>query len=265
MGHLNQRQIAAHIKWIREAKGYSQEDVAKALEIPRTAVSHMEQGIRGISGLELARLAHLFDVSADFLLNMEKEPEVHLERGPVMKKSVSKAELRISVPALKKDRFKQVLLYILERCGAKPNLGETVLYKLLYFADFNFYELYEEHLTGATYRKLPQGPAPLEFQKIVKEMLLQKELVAEPSIYHGYPQKRYLPLIKADLTKLKASEKQVLDQVIDRLSDMNATTISDYSHEDTPWKVAAPKDILDYEMVFYRTPAYSVRIYSDEE
>ena len=64
------------------------------------------------------------------------------------------------MPTLQVDKFKNVLLYILERCAGKPNVGETVLYKLLYFADFNYYELYEEHLTGAKYRKLPFGPVP---------------------------------------------------------------------------------------------------------
>lgn len=65
---------------------------------------------------------------------------------------------RISVPSLQIGKFKNILLYILERCAGNYNVGETVLYKLLYFSDFNYYELYEEHLTGANYRKLPYGP-----------------------------------------------------------------------------------------------------------
>jgi len=44
-----------------------------------------------------------------------------------------KADERISVPTLKLNKFKNVLLYILERCAGKPNVGETVLNKLLYF------------------------------------------------------------------------------------------------------------------------------------
>src|SRR5665811_2454349 len=70
---------------------------------------------------------------------------------------------RISVPHIKLSIFKNVLLYILERCAGKPNVGETVLYKLLYFSDFNYYELYEEHLSGARYRKLPYGPVPVSY------------------------------------------------------------------------------------------------------
>ena len=38
--------------------------------------------------------------------------------------------------------------YIIYRCQKKPNFGRTILYKLLYFSDFNFYELYEKPLSG---------------------------------------------------------------------------------------------------------------------
>ena len=30
---------------------------------------------------------------------------------------------------------------MIEKCGGKPNLGETVLYKLLYFIDFDNFEI----------------------------------------------------------------------------------------------------------------------------
>ena len=53
-------------------------------------------------------------------------------------------------------KFKQVLLYILNKCGQKPNVGKTVLNKLLYFADFNYYEKYFESITGVEYVKLPK-------------------------------------------------------------------------------------------------------------
>ena len=54
--------------------------------------------------------------------------------------------LKVSTP----EKFKNIILYLLECCAGKPNVGETVLYKLLYFSDFNYYELYEEQLSGAS-------------------------------------------------------------------------------------------------------------------
>jgi len=71
------------------------------------------------------------------------------------------------------EKFKEVLHYIIGRCGHQDNVGRTVLYKLLYFSDFDFYELYEESITGETYRKLPIGPVPEHFEMALNE--LEKE------------------------------------------------------------------------------------------
>jgi hypothetical protein len=46
---------------------------------------------------------------------------------------------------------------------------------------------------------------------------------------------------------------------------MNASKISEYSHNDVPWLTADDGDIIEYESVFYRTSSYSVRSYSEED
>ena len=153
---------------------------------------------------------------------------------------------------------------MLERCGAKPNVGETVLYKLLYFIDFNYYELFEESLMGESYRRIKYGPAPSHFNMVVDEMINAGELKKVTTDYYGRRQKKYLPLVFPDLSIISAREKQVIDSVIDNLSSKDGVTLTHYSHEDMPWKMAQDKEIIDYESVFYRTPAYSVRSYSGE-
>jgi uncharacterized phage-associated protein len=173
-------------------------------------------------------------------------------------------ETRISTPQLNMKKFQTVLLYILERCGGKPNVGETVLYKLLYFIDFNFYEIYEEHLTGLMYRKLPFGPIPQNIDNLIIQMIENSQLQRIKTDYHRYPQTRYLPLVKTDLTGISAAEKDTIDRVIDRFSDWSASAISEYSHKDMPWKATEDGEILDYELVFYRESPFSVRTYHDE-
>lgn len=176
-----------------------------------------------------------------------------------------RSEIRVSVPYLKTEKFKNMLLYVLEKCAGKPNVGETVLYKLLYFIDFNYYEIYEEQLSGATYRKLEHGPVPHRIDKILEQMKNDGLLKQLDTIYFGFPQKRYLPLEKPDLTKLKASETDVIDKTLDQLSDMNARGIAEYSHNDIPWKATKDNDVIDYELAFYRTAPYSQRIYKEDE
>jgi hypothetical protein len=45
---------------------------------------------------------------------------------------------------------------------------------------------------------------------------------------------------------------------------MNATQISDYSHNDVPWLTTEDGKVIDYESVFYRTAPYSVRDYRED-
>ena len=243
---------------LRKRAGISQQRLAEMLGVSRTTITQIENGKRKVSVDELEKLSEIFNLSMDNLLSSKEEPEVILVEKQEEKKMES--PIRINVPQRNLEKFKEVLLYILNKVGSKPNIGETVLYKLLYFADFDFYEKYEEQLIGATYIKNHYGPTPVEFEKIVAE-IIDKEIIKVKSGYFNYPQRKYLPLRKADLSKLKANEIEVIDKVLDKLSDMNATQISEYSHNDVPWLTTEENEVIEYESVFYRTPIYSVREY----
>ena len=64
---------------------------------------------------------------------------------------------------------------------------------------------------------------------------------------------------------LSATEIKCIDDVLHKLGCMNATAISECSHKDVPWMVTNPKEIIDYETVFYRTPDYIVREYTNDD
>lgn len=258
------KKLGAKIKKIRESLGLSQERIAKSLGINRVAISQVENGDRKISAEEIVKLSRIFNIQSDILLDLEKDIEVILGSKKQAKQK-AKQEIRISVPQKNLEKFKEVLLYILKKVGSRPSVGESVIYKLLYFIDFNFYEKYEEQLVGATYIKNNYGPTPKEFIKIVEEMERETELVKIEDKYFQYPQRKYLPLREPDLSILKASEIKIIDEVLEKLSDMNASQISDYSHNDVPWLTAEDGGIIDYESVFYRIPPYSVRSYSEED
>lgn len=256
--------LGHRLKKLREEHGINQEDLAKVLDLDRTALSLIENDKRSLKVEQLVKISKFMNVSTDELLNLESPLEVILERD-INTSTEEKQSMRISVPAKNLKKFKEVLLYVLSRVGAKPNVGETVLYKLLYFIDFNFYEKYEEQLMGAAYIKNTYGPTPLEFKEIVKEMAAENELEIVKSQYFQREQKKYLPRRDPNLSLLSATEIKCIDDVLHKLSSMNATAISEYSHKDVPWIVTNTKEIIDYETVFYRTPDYSVREYTNDD
>jgi transcriptional regulator with XRE-family HTH domain len=259
---LTQQQIGRQIVELRKKKGLSQDDLSKGIGMSRSSLAQIELGNRSVDVFELQKLSIILGFSLDEFMsfNCEIPDEIDFEK----EKPVKENDIRISVPDLHVDKLKNVLLYILERCAGKPNVGETVLNKLLYFCDFNYYELYEEHLTGARYKKLPYGPVPQKLDSILNQMIDKAQLKRIKTEYHGLMQTRYMPLEKADLTQLSAAEKTVIDDVILQMSDWNANKISDYSHKDMPWMATENGDYIGYNLAFYRELPYSVRQYDNE-
>jgi len=260
MKTITQSAIGTRISELRKSKGYSQDELARLLEISRPSLTQIELGKRNVSVIELKKIADNFSISIDRLLSQELIIE---DVNISLTDKEENQKLRVSIPKLNVNKFKDILLYILERCAGKPNVGETLLYKLLYFSDFNYYEIYEEHLSGAEYRKLPFGPVPQKLDSVITQMISSKLLKRFKTEYHGYPQTRYIPLAKSDLTNLKASEKEVIDKVIEQYSDWSTSSISDYSHKDMPWLASKDGEAIDYELVFYREAPYSVRTYDE--
>jgi len=259
----NMTSLGQRIKQIRKSLGLSQQALAEKLGISRPSISQIENGERKVCAEELKKLAEIFNLSVDALIDSDKEPQIVIRESREAYGPEPASRMRINVPQKNLHKFKEVLLYILNKVGAKPAIGETVLYKLLYFIDFDYYEKYEEQLIGATYLKNKYGPTPLEFRKIVDQMMAKAEIIEIKDKYFAYPQRKYLPLRKPHLGILKGNEIEVINDVLDRLSEMNARQISDYSHHDVPWLTTEDGKVIEYEAAFYRTPPYSVREYDD--
>ncbi|MEZ5070087.1 MAG: DUF4065 domain-containing protein [Bacteroidales bacterium] len=256
------KEIGRRVQTLRKQRGYSQEDVANILKIPRSSVAQLEGGKRNLSVLELLSLSDYLGFSLEaFVTHPYEQPETNLQVSEPTKEVVG---IRNSHPDLRLGKTRNILLYVMERCGGKPNVGETVLYKLLYFADFNYYERYEDHLTGATYRKLSFGPVPQQIDQLLQTMEAQGLLKRIKTKYHGFPQTRYIPLRKADLTMMTAAEKEMIDQVLVQFSDWTAASLSEYSHRDMPWRATEEGDIIDYELAFYREAPFRARTYEEE-
>jgi len=253
------------IKILRKENDFSQEYIAKELGMSRPTYIQIEKGERELTISEARKLASIFSMRLENLLVSEiaTKEKIVLEKEKIHKTSKATG-IRIIIPRANVEKFKEVLLYVLEKVGAKPNIGETALYKLLYFIDFDFYEKFEEQLTGARYIKNHYGPTPVEFKKIVEEMEEKGEIERVKSKYFQYEQKKYLPRRESDLRILSAREVKHIDEVLARLSDKSANELIEYSHSDVPWRVHKDGEIISYESVFYRDTDHSIRNYEDE-
>lgn len=258
--------MSSFIKQLRESGGVTQEHISKVIGVSRPTYIAIENGKQVLNVLQAQKLAAFYGMNVQDVIEERilPKPEVILEKASESEENNLKSAVRISVPQNKVEKFKEVLLYILEEIGSRPNVGKAVLCKLLYFIDFDYYEKYEEQLMGATYIKNHFGPTPPAFPEIVKEMEAEGVLLSVKTKRYTYEQQKYLPLRKADLRDLSACEKEMIDSNIQRFKNFTAKQMEEYSHKDVPWITAQDQHPIDYESVFYRTPEFSQRNYDDE-
>lgn len=233
--------------WIqnkRKLSGLSQTQVAESLGISRPTYIKLEEGEVKPTEQQKAILANLFDVSQDTFSKNSQEVVVE--------------DTTMHVREENEDKFKQVLLYVVSKVGNRPNIGQTAIYKLLYFIDFDYYEKYQKYLVGATYVKNTHGPSPVSFAKIARELESQGKLVEVNSKFFNYDQKKYLVTNEPEVTSLSAQELKHIDDELERLASKTAKELSDLSHIDTPWRVAGKMEVLNYRHVFYRPDETSV-------
>lgn len=70
--------ISERIKKLREARGWTQAELARRLNITRNGVNSWEQGLSMPSPACLIDLARLFSVSTDYLLGIERLETVNV-------------------------------------------------------------------------------------------------------------------------------------------------------------------------------------------
>lgn len=252
------------IKQLREKNGSSQQDVADAIKVARATYANWESGKRDPGLGEINRLAEYYQLSPSELISGEvlavSEPSI-----PYKFSEINDIIPRDIDPQVNPNKLREVLLYVLEKVGAKPNVGETVLYKLLYFIDFDYYEKTGQSITGLTYIRNHYGPTPaLDFKRVVEGMEKAEELELVETKYFNNNQRKYLPNKKANLRNLTADEIKHIDETLNKLSDKTASELSELSHYDTPWLTAKQGEKIAYRGVFYRTILTAVTEPDDE-
>lgn len=233
---------------IRKQYKLSQEEFAKILWISRPTLCDVEQWKRPLKKAEIERLANALDMTVWELESKgTKSQFVPDKDNPYYK-------------------FKQVLLYITSKCAGKPNVWKTVLNKLLYFCDFDYYERHGESITWVNYIKKMRWPVPQVMDLVIDSMVKRQEIQEIEVPYYDFTQKRIIPLINPDLSVLNAEELAQIDEIISKYWDKNAEWMTNWSHGDIPWDATPNEwDVISYWLVMYRDEVYAVSNREDDD
>ena len=156
------------------------------------------------------------------------------------------------------SKIEEVYLYIIKNSLMNVNFGHTLFNKILYFSDFDMYERKGKSITQDYYIRSAHGPTAASFVNVIsglKEKKLVRELRAERS--KGHIQIRYVLMCDFEPNQLNKDEIKELDRNMARLGGMTAMQVSEYSHQDMPYKATKDGEKIDYGLVHYRNPVYS--------
>lgn len=162
--------------------------------------------------------------------------------------------------SLHKKKYQNAVLYLCQKLKGEVR-GKKKLAKLLYFADFDFYEKNQKSITGDTYRALPMGPFPITLEEITSEMtkknFLGIERVEEREGYN--PTEIYKCLINPDLSVFDEEEKKMLDRIITKYGHLTGKQLEELSHAEAPYVGTELRKDIPYELAFYRGTDFSDR------
>ena len=160
--------------------------------------------------------------------------------------------------SISKKKYKDVILYLCHKLKGEVR-GKKKLAKLLYFADFDFYEKNEKSITGDVYKALPMGPFPSALEKITTEMseqgILKVDRVEECEGYN--PTEVYCCKTKIKSTDLNVKEKKMLDRIIVKYGHLTGKQLEDLSHAEAPYVGTKSLEEIPYEFSFYRGTDFS--------
>jgi hypothetical protein len=146
-----------------------------------------------------------------------------------------------------RQKLRELILYISERCEFDPHYGATKLNKIVLFVDVLSYLRYGISITGTQYMKEKYGPVPVHMIQILDEMSNNKEIVIKTQRAINYSQKRVIPLREANIDPyFLPRDIALIEEVIQDCFQDNAKSISAKSHG-IAWKFAEIGEIIPYE------------------
>jgi hypothetical protein len=148
------------------------------------------------------------------------------------------------------EKFNELIVYIARRLGPEAALGRVKLAKLLMVSDFAAYERFGRSITGATYEKWEQGHLPRELMLADRDLEAQGAISVENEDYFGKTLKRVTAHRDPDMSSFDEDELAVIELAIRQFGHETAARLSELSHQEVGWRLAAWKEEIPYRTVF---------------
>lgn len=143
-----------------------------------------------------------------------------------------------------REKFKNLVHYVIWKTSGKDGFGATKLYKVLWFAEARAYVIRRQPIANAVYIKQKYGPVP-EMGTLIRNELERDGLISQKKTNRGkYEEWVFRCLVPPVTGLLSETEKMDVDYWIKHIDlDHTASSISDFSH-DHGWEIAKMGEVL---------------------
>lgn len=146
------------------------------------------------------------------------------------------------------QKFKELILYLAQKSEGDERFGAVKLHRLLFYVDFVAYLTLGQSVTGQEYQKQRFGPTARRLLPVQKEMQEDDEIAIRQDDYFGKNQNRVLAKRLANLDVFSPQEVDLIDRVVRRFWNSNATVLSDETHRLFLWQILGEGETIPYEM-----------------
>jgi len=133
---------------------------------------------------------------------------------------------------------------------------KTKLAKLLYLADFSWFYEKMESMSGMQYRRIQYGPVPDLYFRALDELEEEGRINRDNKnsdvtlISENEGSKR------SPLNKLNKQELDLIKKIAEKWKDKKTRDIVNFTHNQLPFKLCAPDEIIPYELIIQEDPKY---------
>lgn len=221
------------VKNLRTERGFSQEQVAKAIGVSRSTFTAIEAGKQSLDVEEATKLANFFGIGVDALLSGV-------------------------VPNI--EKYKHMILSYLRMHLTKKDDGKvtkTKLAKLLYLADFAWFYEHMESMSGMQYRKITYGPVPDAFFRAIDELEESGKVMIERKNTDG---KDMFLVSESDSNRnekiktLSKEEQALMKKIATKWKDKNTNEIVNFTHNQLPYFLCRDNELIPYELITQEDP-----------
>jgi len=217
------------IKELRIEKNLSQIEVAGRISISRSSYIKFEQGKTELTLSETVKLANILGISLS-----------EVEGG--LKPNYQKYK-------------EMILAYLRKATSSDEKILKTKLAKMLYLADFAWFYKQLESMSGMQYRRIKYGPVPDLYFRAIDELEADGRIKIDRKgemllISENDASKRQ----KLDL--LSKRELNLINKISLKWKDRKTSEIVDFTHNQLPYKICQPDEIIPYELITQENPDY---------